>query len=137
MKIGCLVVVAIPLVEIVTTIYLAQNVGPAWAFWLALIGTAVATTVIVRNYTRGSSKDSATHPSNNLTQEEGRNYLVKQLVSTAVIFLLLIPGLVTDVVGMLLLLPVIRRKVELKIIADGEKVRREREAREKEAHEAT
>ena len=135
MKLIFSVFLVIPLVEVIITIYLAQNVGSIWALLLALIGTTVAATEIVYNHTLGIR--NAMHDKGKPSPlEQSHEAFSELLVSTAVTYLLLIPGLITDVVAILLLLPVTRRKVILKMVLAGEQKTREREAREKEAKEA-
>jgi UPF0716 protein FxsA len=100
-----LLFVAFPLIEIAVLIKVGEAIG-FWPTMLLLIAAAVLGSVVIRE--QGLSVASRTFE----VMREGRIPIEPMLDSYVVIMaglLLIIPGLVSDVVGLLLLVPPVRR----------------------------
>jgi UPF0716 protein FxsA len=100
-----LLFVAFPLIEIAVLIKVGQAIG-FWPTMLLLIAAAVLGTIVIRE--QGLSMVGRAFDA----MREGRIPLAPMLDSYVVIMaglLLIIPGLISDVLGLLLLIPPLRR----------------------------
>lgn len=106
MRIGLiLIVLAFPLLELAVLIKLGQSIGVWWTLFL-LVFTAIAGGLILREQGVAAVRRAMQ------AVNEGRppvEPVVDSMMLMLAGFLLLVPGLITDVAGLLLLVPPIRR----------------------------
>ncbi len=98
-------VVALPVVEVFLLIQLAQLIGLGWTFLVVLLGMVLGVVLVQREGRRAWAELSKQVRSGREVSDEIASGGLALVGGAA----LVVPGLVTDVVGLLLLLPPTRR----------------------------
>ena len=107
MRILSLLLIAYPLAEIIAFGLVVQWLG-FWTALLLVLATSVLGVLIIRHFGFGMAAKMARMARTGIAPDAGMG---KDVATIAAGFLLMIPGFITDVLGLLLLIPFVRKAV--------------------------